>query len=230
MPEDAIADEWGDEVLDGLREKGIEPAVFARAFDAVVTNRAMTLEALASLVGLEPAETRPVVEALMDYEDVYLSIAENGTGKPQFWYCHASGILAALCRRRKISLARFIQSMPEMESFMNSAENYYVRRMADDRSGVIKLSRLKKELAKHLRQVLGPTHPYVIGRYVRTAQDLVLLKLDFPRRFLDDLQQEAGFERLGDGKAKWSSRRATWRRTWRITRGGKYAERGGRRV
>jgi hypothetical protein len=210
---DVLADEWGDELVDELCEQRLEASTFVRAYEFFTHRRVLTLRETASGLGLSLVMTRRYLKLLSRHEDVYPS-ALREEGETQLYYCFAPRTLAVLCRRRKISLARFLKLSPILDKFMAAATEYYTHRLMEDHAGRTKISELKRKFAAKLQPIVSPatplktwphpvtTHP--AWRYVRTAQDLVLLRMDIPRPFLDavnghDPDEAGGMVRLAPG-------------------------------
>jgi ribosomal protein S27E len=194
---DGFADDWGDEAVSSLKRAGLSQESLLEMYELLVRKQAMTLPAIARASNLSLIVTRSYLRILMEHEDIYGSVITEKDGTAVLHYCYAPQMLAQLCQRRKISLAQFLKLGYILDPFMERTEEYYVSRLQDERAGSVQISKLKRRFAKRVQPIVSPdtplkdwkhpvsTHP--AWRYLRTAQDLVLLKLDVARPFVDGL-------------------------------------------
>ena len=184
-----------------LRSARLEPGTFLRLADYLTQAEVATLTKVARDNRLAAEEARDYLRLLMKHEDVYSSITERQDGRPTEYFCFAPQMLAELCKRRQISLARFIKLRPMLDQFMERVELYYVSRSQEEynkKSGP--LSALKRQFAKRIQPLVSPETPlrgwkspvstHHAWHYLRTAQDLVLLKLDGARPYIDRAKDE----------------------------------------
>lgn len=170
-----------------------------------MADKLLTVVELAGRVGVGVEQARLALNLLQRFEDVYPSLlVENG--RSRLYYCYAPSTLADLCKRRAISVAKFLQLAPLLDEFMLKVEDYYTNRAHEDGIQRTTLRKLKREYAKRiyplvfnggrsLKEWNFPISTHRVWRYIRTAQDLVALKLDIPRPYLDKMKDASASTR-----------------------------------
>lgn len=139
---------------------------------------------LADALGLSGPETWAAASVLVEYGELHR--AKDG----QWWWVHASGYLAELCRERELSLKRYIEMRETLQDCQDAMINWYETRQMHGNlqrrtMGEIKLDfcqRLQKEYwgVGEDEEVVGEEtwSDHRVSRYVRTAQDVIVRAYD----------------------------------------------------
>lgn len=136
---------------------------------------------LQDALGRDGPEAWNIASVLVEFGEVHRSKGEH------WWWIVASQYLAEQCERRSISLQQYYAMEDDLRVFQDDVVEWYQRRQMNGNLQERTMREIKREHCERLQEKYFPDteldpegnlHDHQVGRYVKTAQDVIVEALD----------------------------------------------------